>query len=279
MKVISVTDQISKERVRFFKSQRPDKSHVSRIINEEAILHLRGKVIGVYKEISFDTIPILTACLELSFNSYVRNSGILTSTINLNASPRSPRLDNKCLHSKLRIDQPQVHELFLDTARKISKEYQKYFKKQFGSQVKATYSGAKKVEASYRIQKTPFTGGVINKNSALPYHFDSANTHDGISCMVILKEGVAGGELILPQLDIGFACQNNYMLLFDGKTYLHGVTPIVKAAYNQGNRFSIVFYNNNGMALCLPPDQEELHYQCHLEKQSDKKRDKLNVIK
>ncbi|MEM9995406.1 MAG: hypothetical protein AAGE79_14910, partial [Acinetobacter pittii] len=58
---------------------------------------------------------------------------------------------------------------------------------------------------TYLIKGTPFTGGVINKNTALGYHRDSANTKDGISCMVILKKGVAGGELILPELNIGFA--------------------------------------------------------------------------
>lgn len=275
MRAIKVTNEIyCDNKLSQLKKQVPDVSHVKDIIDYEAFLYGNGRILAIYKKANFDLLSVRKACLQLQFNKQVRSSGIACMSMNINASPRRTHLDNRCWESKLRREQPDVHQIFEQAAREISKVYRRYFKKRFANQVKQTYSGQHKVDEAYRIKNTPFTGGVINKNSALPYHYDLANTNDGISCMIILKSGVGGGELILPQLDVGFACQDGYILLFDGKTYLHGVTSIVKRAKTNAYRYTVVHYNNSGMDLCLPPDQEILHHQAHLEKQSDHKRNK-----
>ncbi|QTE36109.1 hypothetical protein J3L18_23695 [Mucilaginibacter gossypii] len=276
MKAIRVISKhLSVQELRLLKKMQPAAEHVTEIIDNDAIVFCGGKIVAVYKKVDFNTDEARRACLQMKFTSQVRSSGISSLTVNINASPRRPNLDNKCWISRLRRSSVLTHQIFEQTARELSKYYRSYFKKRFVNQVKTTFSGVKKVDKAYRIRGTPFTGGVVNKNSALPYHFDLANTDDGISCMLILKWGVAGGELILPQLDIGFACQDNYVLLFDGKSYLHGVTPIIKSAIGTGYRYTIVNYNNSGMDLCLPPFEEEVHYQQHLEKQSDIKRKKI----
>lgn len=271
MKPINVSEKLlNREHLKQIKNQQPSINHVSKIVNDESLVIKDGEIVAVYKKAPFNISKILLACQLLKFVSSVRFSGINSYTINLNASPRNPRLDNRCWQSKLKRENPIIHDLFIAAARQLAKYYHKYFKQRFLSQVRTNYSGIKRVDSTYRISGTPFTGGVINKDSALSYHFDSANKKGGISCMLIFKKNQAGGELILPQLDIGFACQDGYMLLFDGKTYLHGVTPILKHQTLKGYRYTIVFYNNEGMELCLPPDDEERHYQKHLEKQSDK---------
>ena len=165
--------------------------------------------------------------------------------------------------------QSTAHDIFLDHARKIAKAYRANFIQAYANQIKYSYIGSSKVHGAYRIKGTPFTSGVINKDTALGYHRDLANTKDGMSCMLILKKGVAGGELILPELSIGFACQDGYILLFDGQKYIHGVTPIIPAQSGNGYRYTIVYYNNKGMSLCLAPEDEEKHYRNHLEKQME----------
>jgi hypothetical protein len=275
MKPIKVIHKIyCDEPLSVLKKQIPDVSHVKIIINYEAFVYSAGKLIAIYKKACFDSLAARKASIQLRFDKQVRSSGIVSMSINLNASPRRPHLDNRCWQSKLKRTNPDIHEVYEQIAQEISKVYRQYFKKRFANQVKQTYSGLNKVDSAYRIKNTPFTGGVINKDSALPYHYDMANTDDGISCMLILRHGIGGGELILPQLNLGFACQDDYILLFDGKNYLHGVTPIVKRPNSNAYRYTIVNYNNSGMDICLPPNEEDLHYQAHLEKQSETKRNR-----
>lgn len=253
----------------------PSRDHVGEIMNEPTNVLVNNSLTVHYNYYPFDLSEIENVLPLLTFNKNQRMSGITTNTIGINASPRAPLFDNKCAEAQFRRDFPKQHEKFISLAQIMSKVYQENFKADFVNQVKNTYSGPTKVDPFYRIERTPFTSGVINKDSALSYHFDQANTSHGISCMVIFTKGIAGGELILPQLDIGFACQDHFMLLFDGKNYLHGVTPIIKQANRKGYRYTIVYYNNKGMKLCLPPADELLHYQHHIERQADKKVSKL----
>lgn len=253
------------------KAQTPSAKHVSQMIDEPAEIYVNGKRKCVYFKAPFNCDELKDLCNYLKFNDVERTGGLQSQTISLNASGRNPLHDFVCKWTKLKREQPDLHEKFMNVARKMSKIYLEYFRQQFVNQAKLLYLSPEKVREYYRIFGTPFTGGVINKNSALGYHFDAANTDDGISCMVILKSNQAGGELILPQLDIGFTCDDCFVLLFDGKNYLHGVTPIISNPAVDNYRYTIVYYANEGMKVCMTPEQEELHYQQHLEKQAELK--------
>lgn len=270
MKAIKVHPSVESIRSDYQKKD-PSVKDVSRIISEDAYVHVDGKVVGIYKKVDFDLLNLKNICNTLKFETYIRTSGLKTRTLNINASPRNGLRTDQCQLTKFNRKQINQHQIFLDYARLIARSYHKYFRKAYANQVKKTYIGESRVQDTYRIAGTPFTSGVINKNTALGYHRDSANTKDGISCMLILKRGVAGGQLILPELDIGFECQDGYMLLFDGQKYLHGVTPILNPATSKGYRYTIVYYNNQGMALCLPPEEEALRYKLIIEKQSEKR--------
>jgi len=256
-----------------FTPETPSAENVD-MIREEAIVTIGDEVVAIYKKADFDLTAIRTACLRLKFPTIKRTSGLLTDTISVNASPRNGKRTNMCRRTKFRYTDPRTHAIFIEYAQKIAKCYRAYFLKQYAKQVKLVYS-RQGVHRAYRIRKTPFTSGVINKNSALGFHRDQANTPDGISCMLCLKEGIAGGELILPELGIGFECQDGYILLFDGQKYIHGVTPILKPQTGIGYRYTIVYYNNKGMALCLPPKQEQEFYDQYNDKQNDRRYQKL----
>lgn len=252
-----------------FTNQTPSAKGVY-MIREEAIVTVNGEVVAIYKKAEYDLTDITDACLNLKFPTYERTNGLLTETININASPRNSRRTNMCRRTKFRNEDPRTHKVFLDYALKMAKDYRNYFLKQYAGQVKQMYS-RQRIHRVYRIKGTPFTSGVINKNSALGFHRDRANTEDGISCMLCLKEGVAGGELILPELRIGFECQDGYVLLFDGQKYIHGVTPISHPQTGIGYRYTVVYYNNKGMALCLPPAQEKEFYRQYVDQQTELK--------
>lgn len=250
-----------------FTHQTPSTEGVE-IIREEAIVTVDGEVVAIYKKAGYDLTAITEACLNLKFPTSKRTNGLSNDTIYVNASPRNSRRTNMCRRTKFRFNQPRTHQLFLEYARKMAKDYRDHFRIQYAGQVKSIYA-RQRVHRIYRIKGTPFTSAVINKNSALGFHRDQANTKDGISCMLCLKQGIAGGELILPELKIGFECHDGYILLFDGQKYIHGVTPIVQPQTGIGYRYTIVYYNNKGMALCLPPAQEIEFYRQYLEQQTE----------
>lgn len=238
------------------------------MINEDTTVTLNGNIVAVYEKAKFNVETIRSVSLGIEYSSYVRTSGLVTQTEGINATPRNPRRTNKCSRTKLSVTQPEAHQLYIEFAKELAKAYQKYFPLAYAQQVKQTYVGQKRVEKEYIIPRTPFTGAVVNMDSQLGFHRDSANTSNGISCMQIFKKGMAGGELILPELGIGFECQDGYLLLFDGQKYVHGVTPFKALRGRKAYRITIVYYNSKGMELCLPFEEEELFYREYLESRS-----------
>lgn len=112
-----------------------------------------------------------------------------------------------------------------------------------------------RVMNDYRIGLTPFTSGIINLNNQLRYHYDSGNFKDVWSAMFVFKKGIEGGHLCCPEYGIAFELKHKSLLLFDGQSVLHGVTPITLTAPSS-YRISIVFYSLAGMWKCLTPAEE-----------------------
>ena len=93
-----------------------------------------------------------------------------------------------------------------------------------------------------------WTSGVINQSSQLPYHVDGAN-FDTWSAMPILRRGMDGGHLHLPEYDITVDCRDGWAVWFNGHRYVHGVTPM-KTRQPDGYRYTVVFYAKRGMKDC-----------------------------
>jgi hypothetical protein len=93
-----------------------------------------------------------------------------------------------------------------------------------------------------------WTSGVINQSSALPYHRDGSN-FDTWSAMPVVRRGMDGGNLHMPEWDITINCRDGWALWFNGYAHVHGVTPMSSRA-KDGYRYSIVFYAKRGMKDC-----------------------------
>lgn len=93
-----------------------------------------------------------------------------------------------------------------------------------------------------------WTSGVINKESSLPYHRDG-NNFDAWSVMPVIRRGVRGGHLHIPEYDIVVPCRDGQAVAFFGKRLVHGVTPMVKTAAD-GYRISVVYYALRGLKDC-----------------------------
>lgn len=117
------------------------------------------------------------------------------------------------------------------------------------------------VLADWRLPGSPWTSGVLNDTSPLPYHYDRNNL-DTWSAMVVVRRGVDGGYLHVPEYDLVVDCRDGDVVFFPGWHFLHGVTPLRRTA-KDGYRFSAVFYTVSRMTDCLPPAEEMAWARAH----------------
>lgn len=113
-----------------------------------------------------------------------------------------------------------------------------------------------------------WTSGVVNDTAQLPYHRDNFN-YPVWSAMPVLRRGVRGGHLHIPEYDLVVPCQDSYAVFFKGKDLVHGVTPITKKVPD-GYRFSIVYYALRGMKDCYTHAVETAYGQ---RKRTERERD------
>lgn len=105
-----------------------------------------------------------------------------------------------------------------------------------------------------------WTSGVVNDTAALPYHRDGFNFSTW-SAMPVLRRGVRGGYLHLPEFGVALACDDSTVALFPGKRWVHGVTPLARVRKDDGYRISIVYYALRGMKDCRTAAEETRYAQ------------------
>lgn len=105
------------------------------------------------------------------------------------------------------------------------------------------------IHPDWLIAGTPFTSGIVNDRSALPYHKDAGNLLGTWSMMIALRHHTEGGGLNLPELDMTLGIPDHSLTIFEGQRFWHGVTPMVyrkKDAY----RFTLVWYVKQACRNC-----------------------------
>lgn len=100
-----------------------------------------------------------------------------------------------------------------------------------------------------------WTSGVINDTAVLPYHRDGFNFPTW-SAMPVVRRGIRGGHLHVPEYDLVVPCGDGSVTLFEGYKYVHGVTPIRRMKKNDGYRVSVVYYALRGMKDCRTAAEE-----------------------
>lgn len=111
-----------------------------------------------------------------------------------------------------------------------------------------------KIPADWRIPDTPWTSGVLNESSPLPYHYDRNNLPTW-SAMIVARRNVDGGHLHIPEYDLVVECRDGDIVWFPGWHYVHGVTPL-RLTKPDGYRYTAVYYTVRGMGDCLPAAEE-----------------------
>lgn len=111
------------------------------------------------------------------------------------------------------------------------------------------------IDPGWLLASAPWTSGVMNRTSAMPYHRDGGNVPGSWSAMLTLRRGghVEGGMLHVRDLGVFLRCGDAALTIFDGQRSTHGVSPFPP---DHGDRYSIVFYAKADVGRAAPPGQE-----------------------
>jgi hypothetical protein len=189
---------------------------------------------------------------SIKFNMSHRTGGLLSSSRTFGYAPRhAVRGREACAPAVLNYERESDIDVLDQVADLLNTIYKQ--------ENPALYAQHETITAEildeWKINGTVFTSGIINKDNMLPYHFDRGNYANCWSNMVVLKKAMTGGHLSCPELDACFYLRNNSLLMFDGQSILHGVTPFHKVD-ESGYRYSIVYYSLQQMWRCLTKEEE-----------------------
>lgn len=175
-----------------------------------------------------------------------RSSGVRNTSRTFGNRPRKPMMGQEaCMLARLADEQPDVHAHLVSYSETMGRALGEAF-----PEIElADRETIQKVLPEWRLSdESLWTSGVINSESALPYHRDG-NNFEAWSAMPVVRRGVSGGHLHIPEYDMVVPCQDGYAVMFYGKGLVHGVTPM-RVTAKGGYRISVVYYALQGLKDC-----------------------------
>lgn len=188
------------------------------------------------------------AVLNINYGTTTRmGSGLTNKSRTFGMAPRKPAARREsCRPYSLSLEQPAEHKVITD----LSLDLADMMYSVFPEVVEHDRALLDAVAKDWRMtDDSMWTSGVINKSSELPYHRDGFN-FDTWSVMPVIRKGMSGGHLEMPEYDVTVGCRDGYVVMFCGKKWVHGVTPMVNTLPD-GYRYSIVYYALQGMKDCF----------------------------
>lgn len=205
-----------------------------------------GEAILVYAPYPAPVTALRAAVLNTEYSTTLRASGTRNNSRVFGFTNRSAVLQREaCTPTSLSWESPEAQITLNETAEVLGN----YLREQLPEVFEHDYQEIQQVLPEWRLTEDAlWTSGVINQSSALPYHRDGSN-FDTWSAMPVIRRGMDGGNLHMPEYDITINCRDGWALWFNGYAYVHGVTPL-KPRTKDGYRYSIVFYAKRGMKDC-----------------------------
>jgi hypothetical protein len=217
-------------------------------VNEAGIYRDRetGEAILVYAPYPASITPLRKAVLDTNYSTTLRASGTRNVSRTFGFTNRSAVLQREaCTPTSLAWESPEASITLNETAEVLGD----YLREQLPEVFLHDQAELSQVLPEWRMTEDAlWTSGVINQSSALPYHRDGSN-FDTWSAMPVVRRGMDGGNLHMPEYGITINCRDGWALWFNGYADVHGVTPMSPRA-KDGYRYSIVFYAKRGMKDC-----------------------------
>lgn len=213
-----------------------------------------GEPVLCYCRLPFDLAVYRAAVRAIKFSTILRGSGTRNTSRTFGMAGRSVILRREgCKPASLHVDQPDECAVLLRVAQVLG-DFMKDVAPTVWEKDRETVS---RVHEDWRmVPGSLWTSGNINLSSALPYHRDRANfpTWTG---MPVLRRGMRGGRLHLPEYDVTLPCRDGWVVFFPGNELVHGVTPM-RPVDDSAYRYSVVHYAIRGMKDCYSAAIEQI---------------------
>lgn len=178
---------------------------------------------------------------------FVRMSGIRAANEYFGTTPPDPpKKRYACRDGRLYAKEPEYKQMIDE----ITVTAWHYFQKQFPTQAAEHERIVREaIHPDWLIAGTPFTSGIVNDRSALPFHKDAGNLVGTWSMMLALRANTDGGGLQIPELSLNLGIPNNSMTIFEGQAFWHAVTPLI---YRKPDayRYTLVWYVKQAIRQC-----------------------------
>lgn len=231
--------------------QTPKKTDFNLLIDEDTLFTKNGVNVGLYIKIDNEfTKDIRKASITTKYvKTYRARKALATQSSVFGSLPRVPLRNDFCrFSSQTKNEKTNANSLF-DFLPKLTQIYQQYLPAQYEHDIKTI---TESVNDDYLIEKkAPFTTANINVNHAIKYHRDTGNFRNNLSNVLILKDGIIGGELVFPEYGFALSQEDSFLSIFNGQGEIHGCLPIIKTKENP-YRASIVYYTLENMKHCYP---------------------------
>ncbi len=216
-------------------------------ISDDVIIYDKeGNPQVLYMKLNVDTSNLRWAVKSQKYSVHTRTDGLKTSSSIFGYSPRNAIRNDFCTLTAMGETYPKQHYVITNFIKEIQGIYEQYFPNEYELHKKIV---SEKVLDEWKIEGSPFTSGIVNKNNPLKYHLDSGNFKGLLSNMVVLKKGVKGGHLVIPEYDVILECADNTLVVFNGQNLVHGVSSIEHEDEN-AYRYTIVYYSLEQMWQC-----------------------------
>ena len=231
--------------------QTPTKNDYNLVINEDTLFTKNGINLGLYIKIDNNQLQgIRAASLNTKYvKTYRTRKALPTQSSVFGSLPRIPLRNDYCRFSAQTKNEKTNANILFSFLPFLTEIYKTYLPAQYEHDLKVI---AENVNTDYVIKKqAPFTTANINVNHAIKYHRDTGNFKKNLSNVLILKDGIVGGELVFPEYGFALSQEDGFLAIFDGQSEIHGVMPIIKTKENP-YRASIVYYTLENMKHCYP---------------------------
>lgn len=178
---------------------------------------------------------------------FVRMSGIRAANEYFGTTPPEPPKKRYACRDGRLYEKDAAYRAMIDEISVAAwTKFQKEFPKQAEEHERLVRAS---IHPDWLIAGTPFTSGIVNDRSALPYHRDAGNLKGSWSMMLALRSNTEGGGLHFPEFDLTLGIPDGSLTIFEGQAYWHGVTPLVYRK-NDAYRFTLVWYVKQAVRQC-----------------------------
>lgn len=251
------------------KAQTALEADAMELVKEDCLVTFNGLPIILYKKLEVDTSKLRSAVKSIHYVTDKRTNGLKTTSAIFGYRPRNVLRNDYCAATAMAAEDKKNHDVITAFAEELTKYYEEFFPEIFTKHLEEVKN---RVKPEWTLGATPFTSGIVNKNNQLKYHHDSGNFKGVLSNMVVFRKDVKGGHLVCPEYGLKFACDDNTVIIFDGQSILHGVSPM-KLLTKNAYRYTAVYYSLEQMWKCDTINEELLRIR-QLKREREIKRSK-----